>query len=271
MPAVQFIGDVVRKSGDADAIVTEGEKARAAREIGLRTGLFYVPEVINLDGENGILDTERIHSATRLQDLALVRDPRLGELCFRAGKALAAIHGSLCLAKEMLHPLSLTPRGGLDRTVHSRTLEAYHPSVVLHGDFNGDNVMYDSANDRLVIIDWSSAPGFKPPFTIGPAYFDIAWFGFFFYRFQPMTAFGWQPKWWFRRLIEGYQETGGNFDNVAYGALKSQLDPILRDDYDLQCARKGRGMKRVPYLLRQSITWRMWQACNPARAEFWQQ
>jgi hypothetical protein len=244
---MQFVGNVARKTGDPTALALEAEKSRRAAIIGQETGLFYVPEVIRFDPVTSTLETERIHHLQSLLDLVVQRDPQIDVLCRRAGQALANVHASLQLPDE-LTKLPFPSSG-----------EASIDNVVLHGDFNGANVCYDRRHDRLVIVDWSMAPGLPGIGTVGPRYLDIMWFvGFFF--LQPWPSLGWRPRRWQRSTIMGYaSEAGSHFDAGQFEAF--------RHDFSAEFLRVwssnplGPRARRHPVIHRQlrKLAWYWWE------------
>lgn len=171
-PHSELRADRVVKRRPPAMIAVEAEKTRRAAEIGARTGLFRVPAVIAADPEGGTLETERIDDLVRLHEI-LVRGGETSALLESVGRALAAIHEQLELPEAMRVPLPepwSAPEAG--------------PMVAIHGDFNTLNLFVRGGTGELVITDWETsfqahllrdpAPHELP--TIGPRYFDLAWF-----------------------------------------------------------------------------------------------
>lgn len=206
-----------RKTDDVDKIAVEAEKTLLAGAIGRETGLFYVPEVLHFNEERGVLETEWIDGLQGLHSVAVQHAALMGELCCRAGAALGAVHKDLRLPEEMKVRLP------------GRLRSVPDADVFLHGDFNGSNVCYDQNRDRLVILDWSSAPLFGGKATFGPAYFDIVWFGHYFFSTRPGPRIGpWDPRAWFRSLIKGYcASPDSNFSEEDFYRFRKEMEPIL--------------------------------------------
>lgn len=244
---VEFIGNVVRKTGDPAKLAVEAEKARRAAVIGQQSGLFYVPEVSSFDERRGVLETERIVGYEQLMRFAIRHDPRLPSLCARAGEALGAVHEALELAPELKTSFDL-PLGG-----------SSGENVFLHGDFNGANVGYDSRNDRLVIIDWSAAPVLPDTGTFGSRYFDLAWFACFFYL-QPRPTLRWRPNACLRAAVGSYElAVGAAFDPTAFERFRRAFNPTLYGVWRRQHARRHAWMK-FPLWVRRKAVWRMWES-----------
>ena len=73
--------------------------------------MFYVPEVVNLDSERGIIEFERIVHLRTIQDLATQHDDRLMNILERAGSSLAIVHERLALPDDMR-----SARGGISQS-----------------------------------------------------------------------------------------------------------------------------------------------------------
>ena len=98
---MEFIGDIVRKTGESSILAVEAAKASRAFEVGKDCGLFYVPKVVNFDAKAGVLEFERLSDLATLLDLAVRKDQRLPGLLKKAGEALAVVHKKLVLPEEM--------------------------------------------------------------------------------------------------------------------------------------------------------------------------
>ncbi len=236
------------KNADADILATEAEKSRLAAEIGKRTGLFYVPEILRYQPQEGILEFEWLEGLESLTGVALARDPQMTDLCRRAGAALCAIHKQLRLPQRLKIPLPEPASSAPDS------------DVFFHGDFNGDNVCYDRTRDRLVIVDWSSAPLFGGKPTFGSRYFDVLWFGHFFFCSRPARWFGkWQDLAWYEALIRGYTaEVGSPFPEPEFGAYRLAAEPVFSAARKQMLASTHgfRRIVRAVVLWRAKVRWR---------------
>lgn len=245
---MEFSGDVARKRGPGDRLAIEAAKTRAAADVGARTGLFHVPAVVRFDAPAGVLETERLHGFVSLLQLVLRRDPRLLGVCERVGRALAAVHAELRLADELRMPLP-PPLAGEPAD-----------QCVLHGDLNGSNVGFDPDTDRVVIVDWSAAPALGIAATIGSRYFDILWFALFFFRFRPGSALvGWSPERWAGAFLAGYADESGRFSADALRAYHATVRSFLVDDLRREQARRGLGLRGLPYRLWRRLGFRRWE------------
>ena len=155
---------MVVKIQEPEASRCERLRTLAGRDVGLRTGLFVAPDVLSFNDERGEIAFERL-PLTWLRE-ALSSSGRSLELAGRAGAALAAIHGQMCL------PAGLVPaagtgdgRGASDRRV-----------VPLHGDYGMRNVFYLADSDRIAIIDWSNADWIGVQGDVGSPEVDLAVF-----------------------------------------------------------------------------------------------
>jgi hypothetical protein len=171
-PFSEVLADRVRKRRPAALIAVEAEKTARAAAIGAATGLFRVPSVLTADPALGILETECFDDLVQLHDV-LLQDENADASIAAAGRSLAAIHERLVLPASMRVSLPApyaAPELGVD--------------VALHGDFNTLNLFLRGGNGELVITDWETsyqahrltdpAPDEVP--TVGPRYFDLAWF-----------------------------------------------------------------------------------------------
>ncbi len=245
---MELIGDVARKHGPADRLEAEVTKTTCAAKVAARTGRFHVPPVVGFDARAGVLDTERVHGFLSLMQLVSRRDARLPGICERVGRAIADVHAELRLPDTLRIPLPAPLVG--------------EPAdeCVLHGDLNGSNVGYDPSRDRIVILDWSTAPALRSVATTGSRYFDILWFALFFFRFRPRSALlHWSPELWAGSFLRGYAAGSDAFTVEALRAYHESIRAFLSDDYRLERERLGRGVRSVPYFVWQWVGWRRWE------------
>ena len=238
------------KTGDGEVLAIEAEKSRLGAAIGKSTGLFYVPEVISCRPEQGMLHVEWINNLESLTSIALSADPQMPELCRRAGAALSAIHEQLRLPEPMRLPL---PEPGRS---------ASGTGVFLHGDFNGDNVCYERRRDRLVVVDWSSAPLFGGKPTWGSRYFDLMWFGHFFFCSRPARWLGiWQDNAWYEALISEYRaQAGPGFSAKEFAQYRGAAEPLFSAARKqmLGSVHRTRRAVRAWVLWRAKVRWQRW-------------
>lgn len=149
--AISVRGDTVIKIQDPIASRRERLRTQAGRDVGLKTGLFSVPEIVSFDDARGEIVFQRFNLTAIRQALS---DPsRSMDLAGRAAQALAAIHGHMKVGDD--------PARG---------------SVPLHGDFGMRNVFYLADSDRLAIIDWMNADWIGFDGDIGAPEIDVAVF-----------------------------------------------------------------------------------------------
>jgi hypothetical protein len=157
--AVSVRENEVIKVQDPQASRRERLRTMAGREVGRKTGLFIVPEIVTFDDSRGEIVFERL-KLTGLRQM-LADDSRSVELAGQAARALAAIHGHMKLADE-----ATVQSGGFgpERT------------VPLHGDFGMRNIFGLSDSDDIAIIDWANADWIGIDTDRGPAEIDVAVF-----------------------------------------------------------------------------------------------
>ena len=211
---MEFVGDIARKTGDADLLAVEAAKASRALEIGKDSGLFSVPKVVKLDPEAGVIEFERLSSLVTLLDLAIRKDPRLGELLEKAGRALAAVHAKLELPEEMKQDLP------------AEWMNCRDDNVFIHGDFACINVCFHEASDELVILDFSAAPMVGRTPTFGSRYFDILLFVSSLFHGAPYrNVLNWNAGKMADTFLRGYAEAA---PQVRLSKLKDHASKICR-------------------------------------------
>jgi hypothetical protein len=155
--SVSVRGDTVVKIQEPGASRRERLRTLAGREVGRRTGLFVVPEILSFDDAGGQIVFERL-SLTWLREA--ISDPsRSIELVGRAAAALAAIHGHM----ESTEGATVASPAGTR-------------PVPLHGDFGMRNVFHLPDSDDIAIIDWSNADWIGFDADLGPPEVDVAVF-----------------------------------------------------------------------------------------------
>lgn len=192
---MEFVGDIVRKTGESNMLAVEATKSSRAYEIGKESGLFYVPKVVNFDAKAGVLEFERLRGLVTLLDLAVRKDQRLFELLEKAGQALAVVHEKLILPDELRYELP------------PEWMNSPGENVFIHGDLAGFNLCFDESSERLVILDWSSAPLLGRVVTYGSRYFDIIWFVIYiFYGVPRECMFSWDAAGMANAFLSGYAQ-----------------------------------------------------------------
>jgi aminoglycoside phosphotransferase (APT) family kinase protein len=213
---MEIAGEIIRKTGEPDALEIEVAKASKAFIIGKDCGLFYVPKIVNFEAKAGVLEFERLNGLIPLLNMATHKDERLLELFKKVGRALAAIHAKLALPENMKHELPAEWMA--------------HPgeNVFIHGDFAGFNLCFDESSGRLVILDWNSAPLLGHVATYGSRFFDIIWFVIFiFYGAPRRCLFNWDAPAMADAFLEGYAESHPEIIQ----RLSSDFKPLMRRYY----------------------------------------
>ena len=161
--SVSVRGDTVVKTQEPGASRKERLRTLAGREVGQRTGLFVVPEIVSFDDSRGEIVFERL-TFTRLRE-ALSDAGRSMDLVGRVAATLAAIHGSM----QAIEGATTIASGGMNPGPERNP-------VPLHGDFGMRNVFYLSASNHIAVIDWSNAVWMGVEGDLGAPEIDIAVF-----------------------------------------------------------------------------------------------
>jgi tRNA A-37 threonylcarbamoyl transferase component Bud32 len=239
---MELTGEIVRKTGEPDVLVLEAAKTSRAFEIGRDSGLFYVPKVLNFDADAGVLELERITGMVTLLDLAIRKDQRLFELLGKTGRALAIIHRRLDLPDEMKHDLPPEWMGPPDE------------NVFIHGDFVTVNICFHEQSDKLVIVDWSTAPLIGRVPTFGSRYFDILWFTNCLFGGVPYKRiFNWDAEGMANAFLKGY---AGEASTEKLNRLQDYLPKICRlqnKNIRYLAGRQNSSLRAAAYILSQAI------------------
>ena len=158
-----ILPDRVIKRQDPASACIEAEKSRRGALIGKECGWFQSPQIIASTLKAGEIQFERLENVVPLWDI-LRRDDDATDVLERSGRSLASIHNSLQLPSGMSSPTTLDGR-------------TKFPVVYLHGDFTVFNVLVEPATKAIWLIDWMTSQAVRHGIgTMGPCYFDIAWF-----------------------------------------------------------------------------------------------
>jgi tRNA A-37 threonylcarbamoyl transferase component Bud32 len=209
---IKPVTESIQKYGDSNLLAIEAEKASRALDIGRKTGLFYVPGVVNFDADTGILEFEKLNGLSTLLDLAIRNDKRLPELFEKTGRALAVIHEQLILPDRMKHKLP------------AEWMDSSNDNVFIHGDFVTVNICFQEHPERLVVLDFSAAPLLGRTPTFGSRYFDILWFVNSIFSGVPYKRiFNWDAETMSAAFLNGY--TKGTSD-IKLDKLKDYVPKI---------------------------------------------
>lgn len=161
---IRFTADTVIKSGPPEMMRIEAEKMVQAHKIGAHSGLFSVPQIVEMDERMGVLTLRRIPNIRGIRNASFGGDT-WAHLMQRLGRAIALVHEELQLPEDMHIPLPpelLGPAGA---------------GAYLHGDLSSENVCVTAHSDpQLVILDWQFSPRYGGGANWGARYFDVAWF-----------------------------------------------------------------------------------------------
>ncbi|MHC4228705.1 MAG: BUD32 family EKC/KEOPS complex subunit [Planctomycetota bacterium] len=238
---MEFVGDIIRKTGESNLLAVEAAKASRAYEIGKDSGLFVVPKVVGFDIEAGVLEFERLNGLVTLLDLAVRRDRRLHELLGKTGQALGIIHRDLTLPEDMKHEL---PPGWM---------AAADENVFIHGDFACINVCFHEPSGNLVILDWSAAPMVGRTPTYGSRYFDILLFVSSLFHGAPYRRIlSWDSKEMADTFLKGYGESSAEVKLNDFKDYSSKIYRLQREN-TRHLARQRRPLRAVGYMFCQTV------------------
>jgi hypothetical protein len=157
-------GNTVVKIQEPQASLRERLRTQAGQLVGLRTGLFVVPEIISFDDTRGEIVFKRLPLTGIRQILA--DGNRSMEVAGKAAEVLAAIHS------QMVPGPGERPPSYLDEAGMAHNREA----VPLHGDFGMRNIFWTADSDLPVVIDWANADWIGTDADCGAPEIDIAVF-----------------------------------------------------------------------------------------------
>ncbi|UCD49588.1 MAG: phosphotransferase [Phycisphaerales bacterium] len=203
--------ETIEKSGDPERMRVEVEKTTRAYDIGQRTGLFRVPEVLDYDEHRGVAVFEKLSHLVSIRQ-GLMFGSRCPSVAKRTARALAAVHDLLELPEEMSVPLPKELADGGN-------------AVFLHGDFSFNNVFMDTRSDELVILDWQMTKLHGGAATYGTRCFDVAWFlNNLFNRYLHHCLFGNSAVEIAQLFLRAYAEVArAEFDMAQYQDYVAQF------------------------------------------------
>jgi len=238
---MEFVGNIVRKTGESNMLAVEATKSSRAFEIGKESGLFYVPKVVSFDAKAGVLEFERLSDLVTLLDLAVRKDQRLFELLQKAGQALAVVHEKLILPDEMKYELP------------SEWMNSPDENVFIHGDFACINVCSHGPSGELVILDWSAAPLVERIPTFGSRYFDILLFtSSIFHGLPYREVFSWNAKGMTDAFLRGYVKSVPEVKLNRFKNYSSKICRLQRKNIR-QLARRRHPLRAVGYISYQML------------------
>jgi hypothetical protein len=159
--AVSVEGERVIKIQEPRASHKERLRTEAGREVGQRTGLFIVPEIVAFDDAGGKIVFERLQLTGIRQMLSNSTESM--DLAGKAAEALAAIHRQM------------EPAAGARESAPETARFGRRP-VPLHGDFGMRNIFCLPDGSDIVLIDWSNADWIGTDADLGAPELDIAVF-----------------------------------------------------------------------------------------------
>lgn len=176
--SVSVLGDRVIKIQEPGSSRRERLRTLAGQNVGEKTGLFIVPEIVSFDDSRGEIVFQRL-GATMLRQA--ISDPDRGkQLVGLSARALAAIH------------THMEPGAGATRVcAGGMGITPERDVVPLHGDFGVRNIFCLPDSDRIAVIDWANTDWLKLDADLGPPEIDVATFlvSLFFRRvFGPLPV-----------------------------------------------------------------------------------
>lgn len=121
----------------------EAERTKEARKIADSTGLFIVPEVLEVNEPDGILVLEYLPNLVHPMESIAVGATSHTTIADNIGVAIALLHRGM----DMSNARKQGTRAGGDHANES--------DVVLHGDCHPGHTLWSESEGRAAIIDWS--------------------------------------------------------------------------------------------------------------------
>lgn len=162
-----LLPDKIVKRQPASLVELEVAKTRAGAALGVRCGMFCVPDVLTGDPAAGAIVFKRIPEAVSLWEflrIARARQPAASVMKTVAA-ALASIHAGLAL--ESRYAIGLPGKWRLSTDSHV---------VWLHGDFTAFNLLLTDSGRTLWVTDWATSDVIGSDVTVGSPLMDVAWF-----------------------------------------------------------------------------------------------
>lgn len=132
---------------------------------------FNVPNVLKIDRDNHILTLEHIHNATPLRQYYIYALKKryksitsLEDVIKMVAESIAIIHMEFGTGKSII-------KYNLPDIYNNNNYETY-----LHGDLTLNNVLYNSQENKIYIIDWSTSSVFPFQANFGCKFWDITFF-----------------------------------------------------------------------------------------------
>lgn len=249
---MHIVGKTFQKIVPPQLLSIEFTKTKQAICIGDETGLFYVPRLLSSDVEEGLIEFEYLNNLRCIWELVVCNDSRLPIIFENLGLALAIVHDRLILSNEMKTNLP------------NEWMNPIDDNVFIHGDLTIDNVCFQEISERLVIVDWSTAPLLGGISNFGSRYFDIIWF--MSHMFYGMPAKGFMQ----RRIeelidmfIHGYTLSfNSNFNYDLFRYFHRQMKNLYRKII-WQRAMRYPWYKRGLYYGFQMWMYQKWRAYKP--------
>jgi hypothetical protein len=156
---------VVEKYDDAANLKIEFRKMINARNLGLESNLFYVPEVYYFDEAEGVLKMEKIKYLepilNKFNNLNM-----FNRLVESAALSLSLVHDKLDLN------LNENQKKGLPSNYENEESKSY-----IHGDYNLTNLcVSEEKPGKIIIIDWQTTKMHGGCANYATAFFDVSWF-----------------------------------------------------------------------------------------------
>jgi|GEM_PF-6330966 len=236
------------KRVDVDRVEAERARTRIARDVGLESGLFYVPDVRE-DGTDRLV-LERLEGMSKLSRLLDQQDERVRALFRRTGRAIATVH----------RDARVTP--GLDTVLEVRTSESGE-RVFIHGDLTTDNVCYQADTDSLVILDWAAAPGLGGLASAGDPMIDVVWFLAHACRAPSARRLALPDPELLDQFVRGYSEVRPSvITRESFDSMRAALTPRYTTELQRAAALRS-ASSRIGYLVVQRARLRAWLRYEP--------
>ena len=199
---VQDLGLVFRKKLSANELQSEALVTAAAHSVSLLSDFYYVPKVLEVDQDRGLLVLEFVPNAVPIS--RFLNTDREAIVLSSAARALAHAHLRLTsLLQEGCREKNGWPSG----------------AVVIHGDYNLTNVCLQAPQMRLVIFDWNVPPMYRRTSIWGLPEYDVACLIRAAVLSAPLRAFECKGHRRTQIIIQGYEtERSGGLDRARLSA-----------------------------------------------------
>jgi hypothetical protein len=161
--AVSVERNTIIKTAKYNELKAQVHVYQQVKALSQASGLFVTPELLGHNTEERTMEFLYLPGFQSLVEHLDTSDSQR-PLIEQVARSLAYVHMNGRLDPEHVRYAPGTWRG------------CRNHCVLIHGDFNLVNVGYDSAQNRVVILDWEVTPSLNMYFNMGSRYLDISCF-----------------------------------------------------------------------------------------------